>query len=235
MEPHTGGRRPVVASDADQALSTLCQTYWYPLYAYLRRRGHAREDTRDLTQAFFVKLLEEGTIRVADPSRGKFRSFLLTALKHFVTNHQRHAQTLKRGAGHSPTPLNFLDFQIAEGRYAQELAHGATPEEVFERRWAFTVLEQVFDSLRREYADAGKGTLFGQLKPFLGGDTDTVSYRDIATTLEMTEGAVKVAVHRLRRRCRALLLAEIAHTVEDPADVDAELQRWRTLIVSGGV
>jgi RNA polymerase sigma-70 factor (ECF subfamily) len=134
MEPHTGGRRPVVASDADQALSTLCQTYWYPLYAYLRRRGHAREDTRDLTQAFFVKLLEEGTIRVADPRRGKFRSFLLTALKHFVTNHQRHAQTLKRGAGHSPTPLNFLDFQIAEGRYAQELTHGATPEEVFERR-----------------------------------------------------------------------------------------------------
>ena len=100
---------------------------------------------------------------------------------------------------------------VAEGRYAQELAHGATPEEVFERRWAFTVLEQVFDNLRREYTDAGKGTLFAHLQPFLGGDTDTVSYRDIATTLEMTEGAVKVAVHRLRRRCRALLLAEIAH------------------------
>lgn len=172
---------------------------------------------------------------MADPHRGKFRSFLLTALKHFVTNHQRHAQALKRGAGHSPSSLNFLDFQIAEGRYAQELAHGATPEEIFERRWAFTVLEQVFDDLRREYTDAGKGTLCAHLKPFLGGDTDTVSYRDIATTLELTEGAVKVAVHRLRRRCRALLLAEIAQTVEDPADVDAELQRWRTMIVSGGV
>ena len=223
------------APNAEQALATLCQTYWYPLYAYLRRRGHTREDAQDLTQAFFVKLLEEGTIRVADSRRGTFRSFLLAALKHFVANQQRRARTSKRGLGRSPTSLDFLDFQIAEGRYAQELAHAATPEQVFERRWAFTVLEQVFDNLRREYSDAGKATLFAQLKPFLGGDSDTVPYREIATTLDMTEGAVKVAVHRLRRRCRALLLSEIAHTVADPADVDDELRRWRVLIVSEGV
>ncbi len=221
--------------DAEQALTTLCRTYWYPLYAYLRRRGHTREDAQDLTQAFFVKLLEEGTIRVADPRRGKFRSFLLAALKHFVANEERRARTSKRGSGRSPVSLDFLDFQIAEGRYAQELVHAATPEEVFERRWAFTVLDQVFDGLRREYTDAGKGTLFAHLQPFLGGETDTAPYRDIAATLEMTEGAVKVAVHRLRRRCRALLLSELAHTVADPSEVDDELQRWRTLSLSDAV
>ena len=221
--------------DAEQALTTLCRTYWYPLYAYLRREGHAREDARDLTQAFFVKLLEEGTIRVADPRRGKFRSFLLASLKHFVSNQLRRERTAKRGLGRAPTSLDFLDFEIAEGRYAKELAHAATPEQVFERRWAFTVLEQVVEDLRREYADLGKARLFSHLKPFLGGDSDTVPYREIATELDMTEGSVKVAVHRLRRRCRALLLSEIAHTVADPADVEGELRHWRTLILSEGV
>ena len=221
--------------DAEQALTTLCRTYWYPLYAYLRREGHAREDARDLTQSFFVKLLEEGTIRVADPRRGKFRSFLLASLKHFVSNQLRRERTAKRGLGRAPTSLDFLDFEIAEGRYAKELAHAATPEQVFERRWAFTVLEQVVEDLRREYVDLGKARLFSHLKPFLGGDSDTVPYREIATELDMTEGSVKVAVHRLRRRCRALLLSEIAHTVADPADVEGELRHWRTLILSEGV
>ena len=146
--------------DADAALATLCRTYWYPLYAYVRRRGHAREDARDLTQAFFVKLLEEGTIRVADPRRGRFRSFLLAALQNFVANQERRARTARRGSGRAPASLDFLDFQMAEGRYAKELAHTATPEQVFERRWAFTVLEAVVDQLGREYADAGKATLF---------------------------------------------------------------------------
>ena len=221
--------------DAEEALATLCRTYWYPLYAYLRRLGHAREDARDLTQAFFVKLLEEGTLGVADPGRGKFRSFLLTALKHFVANHDREARAVKRGAGRAPTSVDFLDFQRAEGRYARELAHTATPEEVYERRWAFTLLEHVVTTLSEEYRDAGHATLFTHLKGFLGGDAQTVPYREIAAALAMTEGAVRVAVHRLRRRCRDLLVAEIEHTVADPADVDDELRRWRTLILSGAM
>jgi RNA polymerase sigma factor (sigma-70 family) len=221
--------------DAEHALATLCRTYWYPLYAYLRRLGHSREDARDLTQAFFVKLLEERTIAVADPARGKFRSFLLTALKHFVANHGRQARAGKRGSGRAPTSVDFLDFEHAEGRYDQELAHTATPEEVFERRWAFTLLEQLVDALGREYREAGHAELFAHLKGVLGGDAQTVSYREIASALGMTEGAVKVAVHRLRRRCRELLLAEIEQTVADPADADDELRRWRTLILSGGM
>ena len=141
----------------------------------------------------------------------------------------------KRSPDHAPTSVDFLDFEVAERRYTQELAHTATPEQVFERRWAFTVLEQVFATLRREYSEAGKATLFAHLKPILGGGPGAAPYREIATTLDMTEGAVKVAVHRRRRRCRALLLSEIAHTVDDPAEVDDELRRWRKLITSDGV
>ncbi len=222
--------------DAEQALATLCRSYWYPLYAYLRRQGHAREDARDLIQAFFVKLLEEGTIGVADPGRGKFRSFLLTALKHFVSNHEREARGETRRGPYADVG-GLPGIQHAEGRYARELAPTATPEEVVERRWAFTLLEQVqvVETLGREYREAGHDTLFAHLKGFLGGDAQTVPYREVASALAMTEGAVKVAVHRLRRRCRELLLAEIEHTVADPADVDGELRRWRTLILSGGM
>ncbi len=183
--------------DAEQALATLCRSYWYPLYAYLRRQGHAREDARDLIQAFFVKLLEEGTIGVADPGRGKFRSFLLTALKHFVSNHEREARGETRRGPYADVG-GLPGIQHAEGRYARELAPAATPEEVVERRWAFTLLEQVqvVETLGREYREAGHDTLFAHLKGFLGGD---------------------------------------AQTVADPADVDGELRRWRTLILSGGM
>lgn len=181
--------------DAEQALATLCRTYWYPLYACLRRQGHAREDARDLIQAFFVKLLEEGTIGVADPGRGKFRSFLLTALKHFVSNHEREARGETRRGPYADVG-GLPGIQHAEGRYARELAPTATPGEVVERRWAFTLLEQVVETLGREYREAGHDTLFAHLKGFLGGD---------------------------------------AQTVADPADVDGELRRWRTLILSGGM
>ena len=187
---------------------------------------------QDLTQAFFSTLLGKGMLEVADRQRGKFRSFLLAALNHFVANQQREARAHKRGGGHTTTSLDDVDFVDAERRYARELAHTTTPERLFERRWALTVLEQAFAKLAREYTSSGKAALFAELEPFLGGGPDDVSYRVIASRLDMTEGAVKVAVHRLRRRCRAILRSEIAQTVADPEDVDEELRHWRTLLVS---
>ena len=207
--------------DSRRALTTLCETYWYPSYAYVRRRGYAREEAQDLTQEFFLGLLEKDVLRAADPERGRFRSFLLGSLKNFLANEWRDARAKKRGGGRVPLSL---DFRSAEDQYALEPGHELTPEKIYERRWALTLLERSLSKLREEFTRAGKSDLFDQLKVFLGGEGQRVSYKEIAEKLAMTEGAVKVSVHRLRRRCRELLRAEIAQTVAGPEEVDEELR-----------
>ncbi|MCX5684516.1 MAG: sigma-70 family RNA polymerase sigma factor [Planctomycetota bacterium] len=210
------GSRP----DAGAALATLCEAYWYPLYYYVRRRGYRAEEAQDLTQAFFAVILEKGSLKVADPDRGRFRSFLLASLNHFLANEWRRASARKRGGG---KPAISLDAESAETRYRREPAHDLTPERAYERRWALLLLEKALSTLRDEYAASGKAAAFARLSGFLAG-REHVLYEKAARELGMTEGAVKVAVHRLRRRCRAILRAEVAQTVADPADVDGELR-----------
>ena len=210
------GSRP----DAATALATLCETYWYPLYYYVRRRGYRAEEAQDLTQEFFARLLEKGYLKVADPDRGRFRSFLLASLNHFLANEWRRRIARKRGGG---APTSSLNAEAAETRYRQEPAHNLTPEKAYERRWALLLLEKALLKLRDEYTASGKSRVFERLSGCLGG-AEHVPYEKAARELEMTEGAVKVAVHRLRKRCRAILRAEVAQTVADPAEVDEELQ-----------
>jgi RNA polymerase sigma factor (sigma-70 family) len=200
--------------DSKQALATLCETYWYPLYAYLRRRGCRADEAQDLTQEFFAQLLEKDSLRVADPQRGRFRSFLLASLNHFLANQWRSAGAGKRGGRRVPIPL---DFRSGESRYGLEPSHELTPEKIYQRRWALS-------KLRDEFAGRGKLRLFEHLKAYLVMERSSVPYREVAAQLDMTEGAVKVAVHRLRRRCRELLREEIAHTVAEPAEIDEELR-----------
>lgn len=206
---------------AHDALARLCQAYWHPLYAYVRRLGHAPSDAQDLTQEFFARLLAKNYLADADESRGRFRSFLLTALKHFLANEWDKARARKRGGGRLPVPI---DFGSAETNCHFEPADITTPEKIFERRWALTLLEQVLRRLREEYVRAGREKLFEQLKPTLTETSRAVRYAEIATRLEMTEGAVKVAVHRLRLRYREVLRAEIADTVASPVEVEDELR-----------
>jgi RNA polymerase sigma factor (sigma-70 family) len=213
------GRRS--SPDAHDALATLCQVYWYPIYAYVRRRGRSPDDAQDLTQSFFAGLLEKNVAGKADRSRGKFRSFLLASLDHFLAKEWRRASARKRGEGRVALAL---DFAAGESRYTLEPAHELTAEKIYQRRWALTLLEETLAKLRDEFARSGKLELFERLKPYLGGDENTVPYRQIAESLGKTDGAVKVAVHRLRQRCRALLRSEIAQTVSTPQEVDEELR-----------
>lgn len=211
-----------------QALATLCASYWYPLYAYVRRKGHHPAEAQDLTQAFFTDLLERDTLRVADQERGKFRAFLLGSLNHFLAKQWRAANARKRGGGVPPISL---DFASGETRYCHEPAHELTPESIFERRWAMTLLENSLNRLRDEYARAGKLKLVETLSAYLGGG-DRVPYQDIAAQLEMTEGAVKVATHRMRKRCRELLRDEIGQTVDGPEEIDDELRHLFNVVAS---
>jgi RNA polymerase sigma factor (sigma-70 family) len=213
------GRRS--SPDARDALAALCQVYWYPLYAYVRRQGHSPSDAQDLTQAFFARLLEKNVADKADPTRGKFRSFLLASLNHFLAKEWRRACAQKRGGGRIALSL---DLAAGEHRYTLEPAHELTAEKIYQRRWALTLIEQTLAKLRDEFAGRGKLDLFEHLKPYLGGDESTVPYGQIAASLGKTEGAVKVAVHRLRQRCRELLRAEIAQTVSTPQEVDDEVR-----------
>ncbi len=214
-------RRRGATEPARAALAALCEAYWYPLYAYVRRRGHDSEEARDLTQAFLTRLLERGFLPGARPERGKFRSYLLGALKHFLANEWDREHARKRGGEQSILPL---DFASGESRYRLEPADARTPETIYERRWALAVLEAVLGRLAREYESAGKSDTFGQLRPFLTGEGERGSYSRLAEETSMTQGALKVAVHRLRRRYRELLRAEIAQTVETPAQIEAELR-----------
>lgn len=207
--------------ESRRALAGLCETYWYPLYAYVRRRGYRAEEAQDLTQEFFARLLEKDSLKAADPGRGRFRSFLLASLKNFLAKQWRRAAAQKRGGGRTPISL---DFKSAESRYGLEPSHELTPEKIYRRRWALTLLQQVLGRLRGEYDRRGKLPLFDQLKEHLTGQQGTVPYGQIAGRLKLTEGAVKVAAHRLRRRCRELLREEIAQTVARPQEVDEELR-----------
>ena len=204
-----------------EALEALCRTYWFPLYAYLRRHGYDTHLAEEHTQAFFARLLEKRGLRLADPKQGKFRSFLLAALKHFLANELDRARALKRGGGHK---VLSLDFENAESQYALEPAHQLTPEKLFERSWALTVLDRTMTRLQAESTGAKKQKLFDHLKVYLTAKKSLVPYRDVADKLDMSEGAVKVAVHRLRKRYRELLRDEIAQTVANEGQIDEEIR-----------
>ena len=203
------------------ALERLCQTYWYPLYAYVRRRGYSPEDAQDLTQEFFARLLEHNWIGRADQQRGRFRSFLLSAMNHFLADEWDKARAQKRGGGIAPVPLQF---DAAETRYSHEPADPVTPEQNYERRWALTLLDEVLRRLRTEYEQEGRGELFAALHPCLVGDRSSQPYAELAVKLGISEGTVKSTVHRLRQRYRQLLRDEIAQTVAEPGEVDEELR-----------
>ena len=209
------------SSRSAEALTQLCRTYWYPLYAYVRRKGYPAHDAQDLTQEFFARLLARNYLTAADRNRGKFRSFLLGSLEHFLAREWTRAHAEKRG-GTQP-PFSFDDAH-AEGRYFKEPANELTPERLFDRRWATTVLETALDGLRQEYLGRGQGELFGKLEGLLTGDDSAGSYAVIGAGLGLSEGAIKVAVHRLRKRYGELIRAEIGQTVAVPADVDEELR-----------
>ena len=216
----SAGRSP--SPEASLALAALCENYWFPLYAFVRRAGHTAEDAQDLTQEFFVRLLAKNYLSLADRQRGRFRSFLLGAMKHFLANQQRREGAQKRG-GHD-TVLS-LDFHSGENRYSLiEPVDNLTPERLYEKRWALTLLDLVLSRLRDEFHAAGKLALFERLKQFLAGGSGSSAYRDVAVELGMSEGAVKVAVHRLRRRYRKLLKEEIARTIDEPESLEDELR-----------
>jgi len=203
-----------------QALESLCKTYWFPLYAYLRRHGYDTHQAEDHTQAFLAGLLEKHGLRLAEPKRGKFRSFLLAALKHFLANERARAGAQKRGGGLKALSL---DCENAEAQYALEPRDELSPEKLFERSWAMTVLDRAMTRLRAEASDAKKQDQFDCLKAYLTA-SENAAYRQTAAKLGLTEGAVRVAVHRLRRRYRELLRDEIAQTVESEDQIDEEIR-----------
>lgn len=212
------------SSARDAAMARLCETYWYPLYAHLRAQGTSAVDAEDLVQAFFLRVLQKDALRQADPSRGRFRSFMVASLKHFAINEHDRATREKRGGN---TRTLSLDVEKAEGRFLREPATADTPETVFNRRWALTLLEQVLAELQAEMRGSGKASQFDSLKPYLTGDDPQLSYGATATQLGTSEGAVKVAVHRLRRRFRELVRDEVAQTVASSGEVDDELRYLR--------
>lgn len=207
--------------DAAEALENLCRTYWGALYAYARRRGHSPADAADLTQAFFARFLEKRFLRNVDRSKGKFRSFLLKTLHDFLVDEWRHAHAEKRGG---TRPLISIDTEEWESRYAHELASDTTPESLFERRWAMALFDQALTRLRAESVEAGKAREFDLLKEFLSSPSSDEAYAPVAGKLGLSEGAVAVQVHRLRKRCGQLVREEVAHTVAHPDEVEEEMR-----------
>ncbi len=205
---------------ADVALEQLCRTYWFPLYTYVRRRGHSKEDAEDLTQAFFARFLERNYLEGLRSEKGKFRAFLLAALKHFLANASDRAHRQKRGGGLASLSL---DWQDADTRYQLDPADQLSPDKLYDRTWAVALLERVIVRLRDESVAEDKAELFEHLKPFLMIGKSAIPYGQAATELNLSEGAVRVAVHRLRRRYRELLRDEIAQTLSDPAQVEEEM------------
>jgi len=205
--------------EARSALVSLCESYWYPLYAYLRRRGYSSDQAQDLTQEFFVRVIEGRYLDRAEPEKGRFRAFLLTSLKFFVADEDDRRRARKRGGG-MVVPL---EFSSGEERYQREPAHDETPERIYERRWALSVLDRVVEKLRNEFVQHGRPDHFERLKVFLLGQSDA-PYGALAQELNTSEGALKVAIHRLRKRYRELFRQEIADTVADPAAVESELR-----------
>jgi RNA polymerase sigma factor (sigma-70 family) len=211
-----GDPRP---KNARSALVSLCENYWYPLYAYLRRRGYSADQAQDLTQEFFLRVLEGRYLDRADPEKGRFRSFILTSLKFFVADEGDRDRARKRGGG-SVEPLEFTS---GEERYQREPGHDETPERIFERRWALSVIDRVVEKLREEFVHHGRPEHFDRLKMFLLGQSDA-PYAALAREMNTSEGALKVAIHRFRKRYRELFRQEIADTVADPGDVESELR-----------
>jgi RNA polymerase sigma-70 factor (ECF subfamily) len=213
-----GGR---AAPEARQALAELCAAYWYPLYAFIRRKGWNPEDALDGTQDYFAALLEKRTVAAADPSKGRFRSFLLTDCTHFLAHRRERDRAAKRGGGIAPLSIDIRD---AEGRYLREPAHSLTPERLFQRDWALELLDGVLARLRREYEHSGRAATFEALKCVLTADSPSVPHAELAARLGTTPGAAQVAVHRLRKRYRALIREAIAATVVDRAEVESEIR-----------
>ena len=205
---------------AEPALATLCQQYWRPVYAFIRRHGYSSDQAQDLTQAFFAVLLEKNYLRDAKQERGRFRSFLLTAVKHFLSNQKAREQALKRGGGQPHISINPAE---AESWYSPEVVDGETPEHLFERRWALSLLEQVMAKLRAEFEKPAKAGQFDLLSPFLNGDPG-LGYETAAEQAGMSAGSLRTAVHRMRRKYRTLLREEIAETVARPEEIDEEIR-----------
>jgi RNA polymerase sigma-70 factor (ECF subfamily) len=206
---------------AAAALEALCRTYWYPLYAYVRRFGRSAPDAQDLTQEFFARLLEKDYLRAADRTKGRFRTFLLVALKRFLANQWDRAHAEKRGGGGVPVPF---DTAFAESRYAMDSAAAQPADREYEHRWAMTLLEQAMTRLRAEYECAGRTAEFEQLKEYLTAERGMIPYASIATLLNVAESGARGAVHRLRKRFRELFRAQIADTVSDASAVDDEVR-----------
>jgi len=217
--------------DYTRALNALCETYWYPLYAYLRRRGYEKDQAEDCTQEFFTALLERHGIGKADPQQGKFRSFLLVSLKNFLADEWGRAKAQKRGGR---IKVYSLDMDDGDTRYGWEPVDDLSAEKLFERSWARAVLAQAMTRLKAELTAAHKQFLFDHLKAYLTAEEDTVAYRDVAAALDMTAGAVKVAVHRLRRRYGELVREEIAQTVATAEQVDEELNALYAALAGWG-
>jgi RNA polymerase sigma factor (sigma-70 family) len=207
-----------LGQDCRHALARLCEHYWYPVYAYVRRRGHGDAEAQDLTQDFFVRILEGRYLDRADPNRGRFRSFLLNSCKYFLADQADRERAQKRGSG------AVLSFEVASGeeRYRFEPLDSDTPERIFERRWALTLLDRAVSTLRDEFTQHGSPGDFERLKVFLLGQGE-VPYSELARELGATEGSLKVTIHRLRKRYRVLFRREIGETVADPAEVDSEI------------
>lgn len=204
-----------------EALETLCRTYWYPLYCFARRRGSLPEDAQDLTQSFFAVFLEKQYVVRADPERGRFRTFLLTSFRNFLTNEWKRARTARRGGGWRAIPL---DGQSAEERYVWDRVELETPDKAYDKTWAVALLQQTMKRVHDEYAAAGKAGLFETLKPRLWGDAVEVSGAEMAARLHLSEAALKMATMRLRRRFRDALRQEVRQTVADPDELDGEVR-----------
>jgi RNA polymerase sigma factor (sigma-70 family) len=216
------------APGSAEAMQTLCATYWRPLYSFVRRSGHSVEDAQDLTQSFFSRMLEKDSLRHVDPALGKFRSFLLAALRNFLNNEWRRDQASKRGG--ASEFMSFEDMTRAEDHYAVGVASSLTPEQLYEHNWALAVVERAAQRLEKEFSAAGKGHIFAQLKPYLEGDRDAVRYSQVAAALGWSEVTVRVSVHRMRGRLRDLLQQEIAATLSDPGDGAAIEEELRFLL-----
>ena len=207
--------------DSQEAMASLCRSYWYPIYAYIRQRGRRPEDAEDRTQGFFEELIEKHLIRAADPQRGRFRWYLLGAVKYYLSHELDRNNALKRGGGKRRASINTSG---AEDRYSAELTHDLTAEKLFDQRWALMMIEIAFEELRSQCEGDGKSRVFDQLRQFLRGDSPKDSYAAVAAHLEMSEAAIKVAVHRLRKDFQTILRAKISQTVATPDELESEIR-----------
>jgi RNA polymerase sigma-70 factor (ECF subfamily) len=219
--------RDPASSLSERALEELCRAYWGPLYAYLRRQGRSPHDAQDLTQEFFVRLLHKNYLHAVDREKGRFRTFLLVALRRFLADESDRAHAQKRGGG---VACLSLDAEAAEHRYGAEPVDTLTPERLYERHWALALLDRTMARLRQEFVASGEAEEFAILKTFLTAEKGAISYTEVAPQLGLTEGALRVAAHRLRRRYRDLVREEIAHTVADPTEIEEEVRHLMAVL-----